>query len=238
VLAYPRVSNFDDFDPLRLEPDVDVLFVRPGTPVPGNIDLVILPGSKATIADLAVVKATGWDIDIAAHLRRGGAVLGICGGYQMLGRRVSDPAGIEGPPGDVEGLGLLDVGTELTGSKLLAVVGGTLVDGAVPFTGYEMHIGRTTGPDCATPVLAYADGRSDGAISRDGRVQGCYVHGLFGDDRQRAHWLKRLGGSAGGLAYDHDVDATLDALATHLGSHVDSPKLLSLARVPTFMATS
>ncbi len=115
VLAYPRISNFDDFDPLRLEPGVELVFLRPGEPIPGAASLVILPGSKATMADLAALRATGWDIDLAAHVRRGGHVLGICGGYQMLGREVSDPDGIEGPPGQRQGLGMLDVETVLAG---------------------------------------------------------------------------------------------------------------------------
>ena len=192
VLAYPRVSNFDDFDALRLEPGVDLKFLRPGEPIPANVGLVILPGSKATIADLGALRAARWDVDLEAHMRRGGRVLGICGGYQMLGKRVSDPHGIEGPPSTCDGLGLLDVETELTGDKLLLEVTGASKDGA-PFRGYEMHVGRTTGRDCARAVVTFADGRDDGAASTDGRVSGCYVHGLFADDRQRSAWLTRLG---------------------------------------------
>ena len=129
VLAYPRVSNFDDFDALRLEPGIDLKFLRPGEPIPANVGLVILPGSKATIADLAALRAARWDVDLEAHMRRGGRVLGICGGYQMLGKRVSDPHGIEGPPSTCDGLGLLDVETELTGDKLLLEVTGASKDG-------------------------------------------------------------------------------------------------------------
>ncbi len=232
VLAYPRVSNFDDFDPLRLEPDVDLVFVRPGEPIPGDCALVILPGSKATIADLAALRETGWDIDLAAHVRRGGRVLGICGGYQMLGRRVADPAGVEGPPGAVDGLGLLDVETELSGEKLLRGVDGESCPSRVPFKGYEMHMGRTSGPDCARPLLAFADGRRDGAIGANGRIAGCYAHGLFSDDRQRAHWLGLIGAALSGLDYEEDVDATLDALAVHLERHIDCDRLLAMARAP------
>src|SRR5712675_2110433 len=122
VLAYPRIANFDDFDPLRLDPGVDLVFLRPGEALPGDTALVILPGSKATIADLAALRAAGWDIDLQAHVRRGGRVLGICGGYQMLGRTVADPHGIEGPPSKVEGLGLFDVDTILEGDKVLVEV--------------------------------------------------------------------------------------------------------------------
>src|SRR6266481_1138733 len=145
VLAYPRISNFDDFDPLRLEPGVDLVFLKPGEPIPGDAALVILPGSKATIADLAALRETGWDTDLKAHVRRGGHVLGICGGYQMLGTKISDPGGLEGPPGSVAGLGLLDVETVLEGDKMLVDIFGKSADGVAPFKGYEMHIGHTIG---------------------------------------------------------------------------------------------
>jgi adenosylcobyric acid synthase len=234
VLAYPRISNFDDFDPLRLEPGVDLRFIRPGTPVPADTSLVILPGSKATTADLAALRATGWDIDIAAHVRRDGRVLGICGGYQMLGRRISDPDGIEGPAGAVDGLGLLDVETTLTGNKVLREVRGEEMSSGVAFRGYEMHVGRTNGAGCARPLLSMRDGRPDGAVSPDGRVAGCYVHGLFADDRQRALWLHCLGADASPLDYEAEVEITLDALADHLERHVDCDRLLDLARAPRF----
>jgi adenosylcobyric acid synthase len=232
VLAFPRIANFDDLDPLRLESGVDLVLVRLGEAIPGDCDLVILPGSKATIADLAALREAGWDIDLRAHVRRGGHVLGICGGYQMLGRAVADPDGIEGPPGQVEGLGMLDVETVLTGVKMLRAVSGEAAGTHVPFRGYEMHVGQTTGPDCARPLLAFADGRSDGACSPDRRVAGCYVHGLFANDRQRAHWLARLGAETDGLAYDDGVDAVLDALAAHIAAHVDCAALLEIAREP------
>ena len=232
VLAYPRVSNFDDFDPLRLEPAVDLRFINPGTPVPGDASLVILPGSKATVADLATLRATGWDIDIAAHLRRGGRVLGLCGGYQMLGRRISDPGGVEGAPGSVEGLGLLDLETTLTGDKVLLEVYGEEISSGAPFRGYEIHLGRTSGPACRRPLLAFSNGRLDGAVSADGRTAGCYVHGLFADDRQRAGWLERLGVKGSALNYEGEVEVTLDALADHLERHIDCDRLLDIARAP------
>ncbi len=225
VLAYPRIANFDDFDPLRLEPGVETIFVRPGEVIPGDAALVILPGSKATIADLAALRANGWDIDLQAHVRRGGHVLGICGGYQMLGRSVADPHGIEGPPLTVEGLGLLPVDTVLEGDKVLVEVAGA-VDG-VPFKGYEMHIGRTTG--AATPLLELP-GHDAGAISRNCRIAGCYIHGLLTDDRQRRHWLAKLGAQTSGFDYEAEVDATLDLLADHIEKHVDCDRLLALAR--------
>ena len=226
VLAYPRIANFDDFDPLRLEPDVDLVFLRAGEAIPGDAALVILPGSKATIADLAALREAGWDIDLRAHLRRGGHVLGICGGYQMLGRTVADPHGIEGPPSTVDGLGLLDIETVLEGDKVLVEVAGETAAEYVPFKGYEMHIGRTTGD--VVPLLRLGAGHDEGAVS--GRIAGCYIHGLLTDDRQRRHWLKRIGAEASSLSYETDVDATLDKLAVHIEKHIDCDALLTLAR--------
>jgi adenosylcobyric acid synthase len=234
VLAYPHIANFDDFDPLALEGNVDLVFVRPGEAIPGDAALVILPGSKATIADLAALRQAGWDIDLAAHLRRGGHVLGICAGYQMLGRLVADPDGIEGPPGSVAGLGLLEIETVLEGDKVLVEMTGASVDGDVPFKGYEMHIGRTTGT--SRPLLRLRTGATDGAVSGNGRVAGCYIHGLLTDDRQRRHWLQRLGARSSDLDYEADVDATLDLLADHAETYLDCDRLLALARVPKLSA--
>jgi adenosylcobyric acid synthase len=219
VPVTPRVSNFDDLDPLRQEPGVEVVLVRAGGAIP-VCDLVLIVGSKTTIPDLAYLRAQGWDVDIHAHVRRGGSVLGLCGGYQMLGRRIADPQGIEGPPGAVDGLGLLNVETVMTGAKALRAVTGATADGA-PFAGYEMHIGATTGPDAATPFARLDDGRADGATSADGRVAGCYVHGLFANDMQRAALLRRLGAAPSGLVYEARVDAVLDAFAAHLERSLD-----------------
>jgi adenosylcobyric acid synthase len=230
VPMLPRISNFDDLDPLAQEEEVDLVMVKPGQPLP-VADVVILPGSKATIADLAFLRAQGWDIDLAAHVRRGGHVVGLCGGYQMLGTRIEDPDGIEGPPASVSGLGLLDVATRLTGDKRLVAVSGQTVADDVPFSGYEMHVGVTEGPDLARPVLRFADASLDGALSADGRVAGCYVHGLFGDDRQRAAWLKRLGGSGSALNYEAVVEQTLDAFAAHLAAHLDMAAIGRIAGV-------
>ena len=147
----------------------------------------------------------GFDIDIAAHVRRGGSVLGLCGGYQMLGRSVTDPGGIEGPAGSAPGLGLLDVETVLAAEKTLTLASGKTSDGA-PFSGYEMHMGETRGPDCARPFAHLADGTAEGAVSANGRVIGTYIHGLFADDRQRAAWLARLGAGPATIAYDELVE--------------------------------
>ena len=230
VPLLPHIANFDDLDPLAAEPDVDLLMLPRGTPLPAPCDLVILPGSKATIADLAVLRAEGWDVDLAAHHRRGGRVLGLCGGYQMLGRTIGDPDGIEGPRATVPGLGLLDIDTVLTGEKrLVRVDGTTLADGA-PFRGYEMHLGRTEGPATQRPFLRFADGRMDGAVSADGRIYGTYVHGLFAVDRQRAAWLARLGGTTQVRCHEAEIEAVLDELAAHLETHLAVDRLLSLAR--------
>jgi adenosylcobyric acid synthase len=229
VSILPHIANFDDLDPLVAEPAIDLVWVKPGAALPGNADLIILPGSKATISDLAALREAGFDIDIAAHLRRGGAVLGLCGGYQMLGRTIADPDGIEGPPGTVDGLGILAVDTVMVGDKRLTPVTGLSVNGA-PFAGYEMHIGVTEGPDRARPFARLADGTADGAVSADGRAIGTYIHGLFADDRQRGAWLKALGAGPSDVGYETQVEETLDQLAAHIAAHVDLDVLLSLAR--------
>jgi adenosylcobyric acid synthase len=229
VPILPHIANFDDLDPLDAEPAVDLVRVRPGTALPGDADLILLPGSKATIADLEALRAAGFHIDIAAHRRRGGIVLGLCGGYQMLGRTIADPGGIEGPPGTAEGLGLLDVATTLSNDKRLEPVSGTTGDG-VSFSGYEMHMGVTEGQDRARPFARLADGSPEGAISADGRVIGTYVHGLFTDDRQRAAWLERFGAGPANIIYEDLIERTLDALAGHLATHLDLDRLLKLAR--------
>ena len=229
VPILPHIANFDDLDPLDAEPTVELIRVRPGSALPGDVDLILLPGSKATISDLEALRAAGFHIDIAAHRRRGGMVLGLCGGYQMLGRTVGDPDGIEGPPATVDGLGLLDVATILSNDKRLEPVSGTTSDG-VSFSGYEMHMGVTEGQDCARPFARLADGSLEGAISADGSVVGTYVHGLFADDRQRAAWLQRFGAGASNVAYEKLIEQTLDALAEHLTAHIDLGRLLKLAR--------
>jgi adenosylcobyric acid synthase len=229
VPILPHIANFDDLDPLEAEPAVELVRVRPGSALPGDADLVVLPGSKATIADLTALRAAGFDIDIAAHRRRGGMILGLCGGYQMLGLSVADPDGIEGPPARVAGLGLLDVATTLVPDKRLEAVRGTSCDEA-PFAGYAMHMGVTAGPDCARPFARHEGGAPDGAMSVDGRVIGTYIHGLFADDRQRAAWLKRFAAAPSALAYEASIEQTLDALAAHLAAHLDLDRLLKLAR--------
>ena len=229
VPILPHVANFDDLDPLYAEPTVDLVRVRPGHALPGDADLVLLLGAKATIADLAVLREAGFHIDIGAHVRRGGSVLGLCGGYQMLGRAIRDPLGLEGPASTAEGLGLLDVETVLSSDKRLEPVHGATGDG-IPFSGYEMHMGVTDGPDRARPFARLADGSSEGAVSPDGRVIGTYIHGLFVDDRQRSAWLTRFAAGRTAISYDTLVDDTLDRLAAHLAAHIDLDRLLTLSR--------
>lgn len=229
VPVLPHIANFDDLDPLDAEPAVDLVRVRPGQALPGDAGLVILPGSKATIADLKALRDAGFDIDIAGHLRRGGVVLGLCGGYQMLGRAIHDPDGIEGAAGTAPGLGLLDVETTLSLEKRLEPAQGTTFDRA-PFSGYEMHMGVTEGADAIRPFARLADGSPEGAMSPDGRVIGSYVHGLFADDRQRAAWLARFAAGPAQISYETSVDAILDRLAAHLEAHVDVDRLLTLSR--------
>jgi adenosylcobyric acid synthase len=231
IIAVPvlaRIANFDDLDPLGMEPGVKLVFVRPGEPIPGNADVVILPGSKSTIGDLAFLRGQGWDIDIKAHVRRGGHVLGLCGGYQMLGHTIADPEGIEGPVATVEGLGLLDISTVMSADKSTRLVSGAHAATGAAVEGYEIHLGRSEGRDCARPVVTI-DGRPDGASTADGRVQGTYVHGLFTGDAFRKAWLANLG-IASSLAYASRIETALDALADHLEAHLDIDALLNIAR--------
>jgi adenosylcobyric acid synthase len=228
VPVLPRIANFDDLDPLRAEAGVNVVIVRPGQPIPAEAGLVLIPGSKATIADLTFLRAQGWDIDILAHRRRGGAVLGLCGGYQMLGRRIADPGGVEGHPGAVEGLGLLDVETVLGGDKVTVPASGRHLASGEAIAGYEIHLGRSEGPDCVRPFLELA-GRPDGARSADGLVAGTYVHGLFASDGFRRAFLASLGGASTAFRYEAAVDAALDALADHLERHLAIDRVLDIA---------
>ena len=224
-----RIANFDDLDPLSATPEVTVEIIQPGRPLPGDADLVLIPGSKSTIADLAHFRSQGWDIDLQAHVRRGGRVLGICGGYQMLGQEIRDDNGIEGPPSRVKGLGLLDVVTVMTDDKRLVATTAIHIETGAQVYGYEIHIGVTTGPDTDRAWLAL-DGRSDGAVSADGLVQGCYLHGLFNADDFRAAYLTSLGEAPAAQNYDASVDRTLDLLADHLEAHMDVETILSLSQ--------
>ena len=223
-----RIANFDDLDPLAAQPDVTVEIIDAGRPLPGDADLVLIPGSKSTIADLAHFRAQGWDTDLLAHVRRGGHVLGICGGYQMLGREIADPDGIEGPATRVRGLGLLDVTTTMSAHKRLNLSNATYDATGDTVSGYEIHIGETVGPDRDNGWLTL-DGRREGAASGDGRVKGCYLHGLFASDGFRASYMAGIGAPVQSLNYDAGVDATLNELALHLETHLDVAAILGLA---------
>lgn len=228
-LRLSRIANFDDLDPLTFEPDVRLSMLNAGEVLPADADVVIIPGSKSTRGDLTFLRDQGWDVDIKAHVRRGGHVLGICGGYQMLGHVVDDPEGIEGPGGQMPGLGLLDVRTEMRADKTLREVRARHVATGTDISGYEIHIGRTEGGDCLRP-FARIDGRDEGAVSVDGRIAGSYLHGMFADDSFRRAWLEGLGAASAGESYAQGVEATLDALADHLETHLDVTGLLGIAR--------
>ena len=223
-----RIANFDDLDPLVAEPNVTVEIIEQGQPLPGDAALVILPGSKSTISDLENLRKNGWDIDLKAHNRRGGKIFGICGGYQMLGRKIHDPDGIEGLPRSINGLGYLNVETTMVQKKNLSLTTATTVKSQIPVYGYEIHIGETTGPDCDYAWLQLTN-RTDGAMSADGHVRGCYLHGLFASDSFRAEVLSELGASSQLASYDTTVNNTLDSLAEFVEKHMDISGLISIA---------
>ncbi len=227
VLRLPRIANFDDLDPIRMESGITLRFVQSGEPIPTDARLVIIPGSKSTMADLAALRSEGWDIDLAAHIRRGGHVLGLCGGYQMLGCLIHDPKGLEGPAGSIAGLGHLNVESTLLPDKTLARVKAIHVPTGRALTGYEIHLGETSGPDCSRPFAMIGD-NPDGAISADARITGTYVHGCFAGDDFRAAFLASLGASSD-LRYEQQIEQSLEALAAHLERHLDLDQILALA---------
>ena len=219
-----RMANFDDLDPLAQEPDVRVTMVPAGQPLPGDADLVLIPGTKSTIQDLAFFRTQGWEIDLKAHLRRGGKVLGICGGYQMLGHVIADPDGVEGQTARVAGLGLLDVATTMSLEKRVSAVSAVHLASGARVQGYEIHIGSTEGADRTRPMFTVA-GQPEGAISADGQVAGSYLHGMFSADSFRTAWL-----GSSGLAYGTAVEHALAALAEHIEAHLDVNALIGMAR--------
>ena len=228
VPRLPRISNFDDLDPLAAEPGVDLRMITPGTPLPAEADLVLLTGSKSTISDLAAMRAEGWDVDLAAHVRRGGHVLGLCGGYQMLGETLADPEGIEGPAGSVRGLGHLAVETVMAPIKHLSMKTGVHPASGRILSGYEIHIGETSGPDCDRAWLSFA-GKAEGAASPSGRVRGCYMHGIFSSDQFRRAYLAQFSVESA-LDFEAGVDEALEALADHVEKFINVDLFLTLAR--------
>ncbi len=227
VPVLPRIANFDDLDPLRTEPDVELVFVRSGERIPADASLVVLPGSKSTISDLADFRAQGWESDLQAHVRCGGRVIGICGGYQMLGRMVHDPLGIEGGTLETPGLGLLDIETEMAPEKTVRNSQARSTEYDAPLAGYQIHLGITRGPDCDRPS-AIIDGVPDGALSADGRIMGTYLHGLFGSDAYRARLLQSFGLSGEQRNYRESVEQALDEIAGELERHLDPRWLAGL----------
>ena len=224
-----RMANFDDLDPLAAEPGIEIRMVKPGQPLPGDADIVLLPGSKSTIGDLKFLRDQGWDIDLQAHHRRGGKILGICGGYQMLGNTISDPEGIDGPAGTTNGLGYLNIDTLMTPQKQLTHVTANHVSSGAEMQGYEIHIGSSDGPDRSRPMFNM-NGNPEGAVSDDGLVSGTYLHGLFSSDAFRAAWLQSMGAETSALNYSKSIQDTLDGLAEHLEQHLDIDAILAIAK--------
>ncbi|MFT4792011.1 MAG: adenosylcobyric acid synthase [Paracoccaceae bacterium] len=232
VPMLPRIANFDDLDPLRADPGTEVTFIPPGRPLPRDADIIVIPGTKSTLADLAFLRHQGWDIDILAHVRAGGRVLGICGGYQMLARRIEDPLGIDGAPGAADGLGLLDIDIVMAPDKTVRPVAAVCARGGDLIRGYEIHSGRAAGPGLSRP-FALIDGRPEGATSPDGRVEGVHLHGLFTADGFRDAWLARAGAqTAGSFNFDASIEDALNDVAAGLEAAMDLNALFSAARRP------
>ncbi|MBU0499881.1 MAG: cobyric acid synthase [Gammaproteobacteria bacterium] len=225
----PRISNHTDFDPLRLHPQVDLRFIGASEAIP-PADLIILPGSKSVRQDLAWLREQGWEPAIRRHLRYGGRLIGLCGGYQMLGHAIHDPLGIEGDPGSSKGLGLLDLETTLEAEKQLRNVQGRLVlgEGSVPVAGYEIHAGVTQGPALARPAVLLPGG-ADGATSEDGQILGTYLHGLF-DRPEAGRALLEWAGLRAPQSMDLEAlrQASIERLADRVEQHLDTRRLQAL----------
>jgi len=229
VPAMGKIANFDDLDPLRAEDGVALQFIRKGEAFPDNVDMVILPGSKSTITDMQELRANGWEVPIKSFAGNGGTVIGICGGYQILGKTISDPLGLEGEARQIEGLGLLDIHTELRPEKTVRNSKPRSLEHDLPLTGYEIHMGRTGGEDCARAMIDFGT-HKDGAISPNGNVRGCYLHGLFGSDEYRKALLQSAGCSGGGdTSYMRGVEQALDELAGEIEHWLDVDAMLGMA---------
>lgn len=228
VPALPRISNHNDFDPLRLHPQVQLTFVGPNQPIP-PADLIILPGSKSTRSDLDWLRAQGWENAIRRHLRYGGKLLGICGGFQMLGEWIHDPDGLEGPVGSSPGLGWLNVQTHMVAGKQLRNVEGRILPEGVTVSGYEIHNGVSEGPALARPLIELDD-RVDGAVSEDGEIMGTYLHGLFDKPEACRALLGRFGMTVSGseVDYGYHRQRELNRLADVVEAHLDMTALTAL----------
>ena len=234
LIAVPmlsRISNFDDLDPLRAEPDVEVRFIPPGQPIPREADAIILAGTKSTLADLLMLRNQGWHHDILAAWRTGAHIVGLCGGFQMLGKRIEDADAADGLAGSADGLGLFDMTTTMTLEKVVRPMSGTTLAHGDHVTGYEIHTGRSHGPALSRPFSELDDGSCDGAIAGGGRLIGTYLHGVFASDAFRSRWLERLcSGRSSTLDYEDSVESALDELADGLEMALDVDALLALAR--------
>ncbi len=229
VPMLPRIANFDDLDPLIAEPDIDVIFVPPGDVLPVEADLIIIPGTKSTLADLKFFKTQGWDVDLGGHVRRGGAVLGICGGYQMLGKCISDPDGVEGEPEKMSGLDYLDVETMMQTEKVVCQTTAYADHLECETSGYEIHMGETIGSDSRRPFLKTKD-KSLGAMTSDLKIGGVYVHGMFNDDHFRMKYLSQFrNGIQTKTAFRDGVELALNTLANEMERHLDINDILSIA---------
>lgn len=225
VPVFSRISNHTDFDALRLHPQIDLQFIGPGQHPP-SADLIVLPGSKNVRMDLQWLQENGWPDAILRHLRYGGKVIGICGGFQMLGERIDDPHGVEGAVGCSEGLGLFDMVTELHAEKLLRQVTATLALEVAPVEGYEIHCGISTGPALQNCAMTFSDGRLDGAMSLDGSVLGTYVHGLFDTPRARDALMRWAGLQPSQVASISEIrEQQLERLADVLERELDCAAL-------------
>lgn len=236
VPVFPRISNHNDFDPLRWHPNINLEFVGPGDSL-SDCDLIILPGTKSVRDDLAFLRTNHWDTQIHRHLRYGGNVLGICGGYQMLGNSIEDAAGVEGIPGTSQGLGVLDVFTQLHPHKQLKRVEGLckLTNSDCKINGYEIHCGHTEGPACESPFarLTQTIGSSkslltDGAISNDGQIAGTYLHGLFESPDMTSNLVKWVNGAEVRKQDWQEIrENELDRLADHIEASLNVDALLT-----------
>ena len=232
VPKFDHIANFDDLDPLRAELDVKVEFIKPGDTLPFGADIILLPGSKTTIADLIALKKNGWHLDILTHIRHGGMVVGICAGYQMLGREIFDPNLIEGMDKHISGLGLLDIETTIIGEKKLIPQQAIDITTNMAVSGYEMHMGKTTGNGLKKPMLRLNDKKFDGAISEDGNIMGCYLHGIFANDDFRNAFLDQYRSQRkNNIGYDDMIEKTLNQLADHMEEYINLDQLLVLAKM-------
>ncbi len=229
VPVLPHIANFDDLDPLAHESDVEIVFVRKGECFPADSDVIILPGSKSTIADMIALRENKWDGEIIEHAKKGGMVIGICGGFQILGRKIFDRDSLEGNVTEIDALGLLDMVTEIGERKLTRNSNAIHLASGLPLTGYEIHMGNSFGPDCRYAPLKINNVK-DGAASPDGKIWGTYLHGLFSADAFRHYFIGNFGAKPDASGHFEKIDNALDKIADELEKAVDINALFRLAR--------